>query len=536
MILASALCGLISTIAPVTTAAGQLAASPAPPRAAVTVSALVCGADGPADGALVAETIRALSGTSALRADGVDLVPFSAEDRCRPSPTRPTGPEPVPDLVLVASVAGGQAVERARMRVGFRFEGHDVILKLFGRQLSGTLTASTLVIPTAPAANAVEPRVAGTADTQAAAGAAAIMTPWLQVTTGLVEALAYRKLAALPDQTDEVQRLGEANRRAAVAALALADSDWLATEAPLTAAVIKQVRATLLFDETCPSESPRDLFYAASRLAPYSADARVLIALARLKEAYYPPFCAVAVEQELFRSLDLNPWNNEAVDDLGILYELALNAQPESRAPGQVSADDAAQRLDRVWQKEVPASPLALELGVAASLSSTADQSNRELGPGLRLDFSYGRDGTGLGVRLGIELPWARQSLFPTPNGGPSPWVSWTRPTLDIGPRYRLRVGASYGEVEPALLIAAVVAVGHGFDTNYTATGINVGSGGTLRLGRRLGRFSLWIGSSIAYFFGTTSLQLSAIGGSGTGQLPKLDISLLAGASALVWR
>jgi len=510
-------------------------AAAAPPLATVTV--LVCPEEFAADPGLTNEMMRPLAPEiAALRTQGIVVSPTYVEEHCRAIRSGQSMSGPPPDLVLAISVASEQTIETSRALLTFRIDGHDVVLQVLGRALTGSFASKALRIPEI----AWSDRKTGGdgADANAAAGTAL----WPDLVAGLAGALAYRKVSARGKLPDDVRARADSMRQTAAATLARADRPWLSTQSPLTSVVVKQLRAMLLFDEPCPSESPRDLLDAAVRLAPYNAQSRLLAAIARLRDMFVPPFCAVVVRDELFRSLDLDPWSNEAVDDLGILYELALNARPETQiSPGKVSVDEAADQLDRVWRQDAPPSPLALELGVGASLSSAADQSLLELGPGLRIDLAYGRDGSGWGVRLGLELPWARQRSFPVTNAngpveGVRAWVGWTRPALDIGPRYRQRFGSFYGEIQPALLVAAVVATGHEFDTNYTASNLNVGGGGTLRLGRRLGRFSVWLGIAGSYFVGTSSVQLMALQTTQTATLPKVDLSVLAGASVLVWR
>ena len=229
----------------------------------------------------------------------------------------------------------------------------------------------------------------------------------------------------------------------------------------------------------------------------------------------------------------MDPWNNEAVDNLGLLYELSVNVTPETPDGRQVSPDDAAQRLERVWKQDAPVAPLALEIGAAVGVSAAAG----ELGTRLRLDFGYGRDGTGGGLRVGVVLPWTRQLSFPDSGTDPGQrWVNWTRFSLDVGPRYRLRVGSLYGEIEGAVVLASVLASGHGFDTDYTSTGWNFGGTVGLRLGKRLGRFNLWVAGAGTYYAGKDSLELVADNIEETARLPSLDVSVLAGLSALFWQ
>jgi hypothetical protein len=113
------------------------------------------------------------------------------------------------------------------------------------------------------------------------------------------------------------------------------------------------------------------LLRSAAHLVPDSVEAKTLVAIVRLKEAYEPVSCPRQAERELFDSLELDPWNNEAADDLGLLYELSVNARPAGDSKSQVSADEATRRLDHVWNKDAPASPMALEIGMGTRTWAT---------------------------------------------------------------------------------------------------------------------------------------------------------------------
>jgi len=494
---------------------------------AVNVTALVC-PEVPGDSSVGATLSQPLAaGVAALQQQGVMFVPSFAEDGCRRARAGQTPPEP--DLVVTVAVGAGPGIERSPALIAFRVVGHDISLKILGRALTGSFASHALRVPGLGWSDPA------TGDAPRAMDAAANGPLWPDLVFGVAGALAYRKISAREPRSDALTAQAAAIRGMTGATLARVDREWLSEAAPLTAAVVKQMRAMLLFDEACPSESPRDILRAAARLSPYSAQSQLLVGLARFNEMHVAPLCAVVVRDELLASLALDPWNDEAVDDLGVIYELALDAEPEPHSSGKVSADEAAVQLEKVWQKEAPPAPMALEMGFAASVTSSVEQSLRDFGPGARVELAYGRDGSGLGVRVGLAASSTRQLTVNLDSS--QPLVTWTRPTLDIGPRYRRRFGSFYGEIEPAFVAGLATATGHGFTgADYSERGVNLGASGTLRVGRRLGRMSVWIGASASYFFGKSSLQLMALQQTRVAQLPQRDLSLLAGASVLLWR
>jgi hypothetical protein len=503
-----------------------VASAPEIPRAvAAEITVAVCGG-GSAEGAGSRDLASVLA--AGLGATATVVAASETGEACEAA--RRGGPlsAAMPDLVVATSTSVVDPVRPAPRRIAFRVEGHDIVVSVLGRELTGTFTTKALVVPVAPIETPPRP--------QPGAGGAAAETVASDLVVGLGRALAFRRMAARRNKSDDHVRLTELQRQTALAALTSVDEEWLSSEAPATAAVVRQLRGMLRLAEACPVDSPLDLFRSAARLVPYSAEAKVLVAVARLHDAYEPSACPATAEEELFESLELNPWSNEAVDNLGLLYELSINAHPEKRSSeNQLSVDVAAQRLDRVWRDQAPRAPLALELGVGAVFSSAVGQGLNEIGSAARFDVAYGRDETGWGARLGVAVPWTRQLAFPSAHGS-EPWVNWTRIAFELGPRYRVRLGRFYGELDAAVLVAYAIAVGHGFDVDHTAGGVNVGGAGAVRFGRRIGRFSLWIGAGASYYVGSDSLQLSAAGSSNVASLPALDVSVLGGASAYLWR
>lgn len=407
------------------------------------------------------------------------------------------------DLALLVTSASGPEEPRARAWLGFQFRG-ELTVKVLGRVFTGDVTAHALALP-----------------------------PGLEVAlaTALAEALAYR----VSDDSGKADRAPEAIRRRALDDLRAVDSDALGREAPRLAAVIKQLRGLLLLDGPCEMDSPVELFRAAARLAPESGDARTLIGLARLKEAYEPHACTALAEGELRDSLELDPWRDSAADNLGLLYELVANTRPPSTSEREISSVQATKRLDTIWKDAAPRPPRALELAVAASFSSALDQTAGALAPGLRAELGYGRDGSGWGARAGLSLLWTREVAFAPDEMSRQGRVRWTRFALDLGGRYRLvaRPGM-YAELGAGVLVAPVYASGTTFDTNYAAWGVNVGGTAAARVGQRLGPFSLWLGLAGSYFIGRDSRTLQA-DPPATAELPSLDLTALGGLSYFFW-
>jgi hypothetical protein len=518
---------LLAELSALLVAAGAAAAAPAPaapaPAAPVPpiVRALVCSPEGPNPDARAGSPVDprspALSAAlAALAPLGVHVAPVDLGGACQAARGGLALEPGMPDLVVAVSWPGVSPSDSAAVRAAFRVDGRDVRIAVLGRTFSGRFTSKALVL-SAPAAG--DPAAAGSAE--------------IDAVTGLAATLAYRKLAARRDDDAAAARLAETARQTALPALARADTEWLAGGAPVTAAVLRQLRASLLFDAPCGGDSPLELLRSAARLVPYSAEARTLAAVARLKEAYEPSPCPLAAEQELFESLELDPWNDDAADNLGLLYELSVNAQPDNDASRQVSARQATQRLERVWKEAAPRPPWALEIGVGTGVFFA--KANGSLAPAVRVELGFGRDGRGFGARLGLSIPWTREidDAFGGATGSPS--VTWTRLALDVGPRYRLQLRAVYGEIGVAGLATYTVATGHDFNGgNETSSTPDVGVAGSLRIGRRFGRVGLWAGASALGFrrlllrAGPTQLE--------SDKLPQLEIAALVGVSGFLWR
>jgi hypothetical protein len=509
--------------------AGRAAGAPADPARAIGV--LVCPLPPQAGEAVAAIHARLNAELEAIRLAGavVDRSPRPEGACARLEARQPLTPA-MPDVVV--SLAGvPQDPDPGEIRIGFRWESPevpDVVLTVEGRRLTGSLASKLLQFP---ASASSEEAVTATERTLEG-----------QFLEGLLSMMAWRKLAALGDDVSTEARI---NRTAAARALAAADATALAELAPNTAAVVKQLRAIVLSGGLCDEETPTELTRAAARLVPHSAYARGLAAITRLQEAYEPPRCVAAAERALYAALELDPWNEQAATNLGVLYELAVDARPEE-APGQVLVTEAADRLDQVWKEDAPPPPWAVEGGAAGNIVAAPgqvieDAPLRAFAPGGRLELTVGRDGPGWGVRSSLSVPWTRE--IPLKEVGARSErqgsASWTRVAWGVGPRYRFtipRLRALYGELMASALLASVLAVGQDFDDNDVSSGWDVGGEAGLRVGRRFGNIAAWGGLSASYFFRAAKGDIVAATNAESKELPALDLVVTFGLSVFVWR
>jgi hypothetical protein len=464
----------------------------------------------------------------AVHPRGVDLRLLTDHGACRLPRAEPSPPSDGPDVVITLAGGARSAPGLPQIRVTFRVDGRDVETKIRGRVFVGRFAAKSLFFPVR--LGELTARPAGLRAGTAAGAPGDEPSAALAFTEGLLGALAYRKLQAIESPSRETREAAEESRRAAARALSEADVASVATARPVTAAVIKQLRATLLLDAACGAETPSDLLHAAAELVPYSATARTLAGLGRLKEAY-DGTCVSGAEHELFAGLALDPWSEDAAGNLGALYELTVD-WPRLDATRQVSVAEASRQLQSVWNDSPPKAPWALELGVGADVSSDLDQ----IAPttGARVELTLGRDGRGLGARVALDVHGARQTSI---DRG---WASWTRGRLELGGRYRLPLWRFYGEAAGSLLAAYVLARGHGFEEDLSASSAALGATAGLRMGCRLRSVGLWLGASSSYFFsqdleGWPRLGLQVEGSNAVAQLPRFELSLVGGLSVFFW-
>jgi hypothetical protein len=360
---------------------------------------------------------------------------------------------------------------------------------------------------------------------------------------GLAHFKAYRRIHEARVRDD---RLGDPDPREddlrgrALAWLDQADTRHVEYLTPTTSALVKQLRAIAILDGACSEDTASGLLRAAARLASHDANARAAAALGRLAEVKSSQRCTVTTEKELLGSVMLDLWNEGRVKDLGQFYELSLNAASDKPEAGnEVAALHAEARLKEVWGDRPPESPRMLEMGIGGGLALSNDTDVvRGLAPLARVDFTIGRDGPGIGWRLGATLPWTRD-LEVKPHS-----ASWLRLAVSAGPRYRDRIGRFYWEIAPALLLAPVFVSGHEFDENYRSFGLDGGANLGARLGTRWGGTSLWLGAGVDYFFaqhipGWPNLNLRAHLPDGTineSKLPAVDFLVTLGMSQILWR
>lgn len=439
-------------------------------------------------------------------------------------PAAPRPPGTVPADVLVqewrgpGSDLGGGAL---RTRVSFVTE-ERLTVEVSGRKFSAALASRSLDFPTR--SSSVTPESAAKDEPP----------PEGLVVQGIVALTAYRRRATTAKDPGALAPL----RERAYAALEDADRPDVELFTPETSAVLKQLRALLLLEGTCSSDTAAGLLRAASRLLPHDAEARAAAAIGRLAEGRAQSACSHAVEQEFLHSLALDRWNAGRVDDLGRFYELSMNAASSRPDDAQaVTGDVAAQRLVQVWESRAPEAPMALELAASLGVSKSGRTTDllRTVTPAFRFDATLGRDSRGFGFRIGATLPWTRE----LPLGAGT--VSWTRLIFSAGPRYRDRIGRFYWEVDAALLVAPAFATGNGFDTNFSAFGLDGGAAAGARVGVRLGQLSVWLGGSGSYFAarylpGWPDLTLNVMNVDETSTLPSVDVAILAGLSQMFWR
>jgi hypothetical protein len=458
---------------------------------------------------------------------------------------------PAPDLVAhlsappageLSQAEGGPQVEGGPgppaagllTRIRFRPPVDGLEISIQGRKFMGRLATTTLEFPAAddrfaaPAAPDVDSLSSPTPSVAEPRGPAA------QALLGLLHLLGSEKLAVVGDPQQTAAALVQLRARA-LQLLAAADRPALSDLAPATAASLKQLRALLLLRGACNDETPAALLRTAARLVPHDANARALAAVGQLRESYETSHCVAAAENELVQALALDPWNPLTVASLGVFYELARNAPPSTTQAARDTARLADQRLQAVWKDRAPVAPMAIELGIGAGVMRSSQRYLlTSLAPAGRFELTLARDASGWGARLGAGLPWTRQVQLA------DGFYSWTRLSLAAGGRYRIRLGNVFGEMGMNLVLAPVWAQGHGFAPDRSAAGLDIGAENQLRVGRRVGPLSLWLGAGAGYFFGRhldwwPSLDVHVDRLNERGDLPALDLSLLAGFSTFFW-
>jgi hypothetical protein len=506
------------------------AVDPAPPLPAVTV--VVCPTSDDAVEAVRAHREAISARAAATHLDAATVRPLLDPAVCA-AVLGGTIDERSPDVVVWLRGRTRNGATLVRTTVTFHLDAPEVRLKVRGRTFTASLSAAAVELPWIAV---VAKPAKGTGARAIPDGTAEPSQPEFPLIEGLLELFAYRKLLATQPPGAPRSASLELNRKAALRALRAADDPALEDLASDASAVIKQLRALLLLDGGCHEETPAGLLHASARLAPYSAEARGLAALAQLREAYEPNPCAASAEEQLIDTVALDPWNQAAVANLAVFYELASNAPAGGDRPGQqVPIDVAAQRLETIWKGEAPLPPRCLEFGGGPILTkSTREDLLRSLALGMHLELTLARDGTGWGLRLGATVPWPREMAL-----GPGT-ASWTRVSFGLGPRYRARIGRVSLEGSAALLVAPVVATGHGFAITRSSTGVDLGADLGARLRVQLGSISAWVGLGGSYFFSQKirswpNLELQVDRLQERRLLPQVDVSVLSGISTFIW-
>lgn len=220
----------------------------------------------------------------------------------------------------------------------------------------------------------------------------------------------------------------------------------------------------------------------------------------------------------------------ELRDESGVVLERKL--------PETASCEDRAEAAAVIIASELrrlEAGAPAPSLPPTTVLPSLAPWHLRwEVGAGLSGAFS--REAVGALLHLALwpsdrRLGGALKLVYPgsdLKSLGPGQ-VWWSRPSLRLGPQYRLE-GRRFVLHLQAEAIAALLAIqGRGFSGNRRAAAFDPGLGGSARAGVRLGRVAPWIALLGA---GWLKSQHAAVEGSGgVLSLPRYEVLLVAGVA-----
>jgi len=162
-----------------------------------------------------------------------------------------------------------------------------------------------------------------------------------------------------------------------------------------------------------------------------------------------------------------------------------------------------------------PPRRLHVDLAAAVLLSTAAgsELSGADVAPGASVEVGLSSPSVCLGGRFALGGTGTRS----LPLGGGS--AEWTRLWLAAGPRCRLGRGRGFFEVRAEALLALVLERGMGFAFTADATDVDLGLGGGLRGGVRVGRGFLFVEAALAGWL--RSQQVT--GGSGSADLPRLE-------------
>lgn len=132
--------------------------------------------------------------------------------------------------------------------------------------------------------------------------------------------------------------------------------------------------------------------------------------------------------------------------------------------------------------------------------------------------------------RLGLRLAFLGFGTRDEPLG--PGFARWTRLAFSAGPRYSLAKGSFLISLYGEALLAAVLVQGVDFQENYTSTSADLGLGGGVRVGVRLGPVVPFLGGGIAGWLLPQTVLVEGLQGLQPGAtLPRLDLLLGAGVA-----
>jgi hypothetical protein len=131
------------------------------------------------------------------------------------------------------------------------------------------------------------------------------------------------------------------------------------------------------------------------------------------------------------------------------------------------------------------------------------------------------------GRRLGARVVFLGAGLREEPVGPGR--AAWTRLALGAGPRYGLDKGRFLLSLHAEGLVAVVLARGEGFAESFQSADVDLGLGGGVRIGLRLGPVAPFIGGTILGWLRPQTIHVANI--AATVDLPRFEVLLAAGVA-----
>lgn len=226
----------------------------------------------------------------------------------------------------------------------------------------------------------------------------------------------------------------------------------------------------------------------------------------------------------------------ELLDPSGRL--LASRELPAT-APCDDLAAAAAVVLGASWQASPPPElpPLSLEptpvlrrpapqrrpFELAASAFVSFAGAGGDVAPGGLVETSLAPRGRRLGARLFLLGAGARETAL-----GPGR-AAWTRLALGAGPRYGLDKGRFFLALHAEGLLALTLVRGEGFPESLQSAAADLGLGGGLRVGVRVGPLSPFLGGAVIGWLRPQRLEVAGLLAS--AELPRYEILLTGGVA-----